>query len=112
MNNLLSMESFRRVAMLLGMVLLGSCGKGKSGDSKVSATGGEVAQQAGLVTVSHSEKVSFNQDIQPLLSEYCYHCHGPDASHRQPKKDPIRLDLEEFAFQAHDGGKPVMLRDR
>jgi Protein of unknown function (DUF1553)/Protein of unknown function (DUF1549)/Planctomycete cytochrome C/Concanavalin A-like lectin/glucanases superfamily len=113
MKNLLSMESFRRVAMLLGMVLLGSCGKSKSGDSKVSATGGEVAQQAGqgtgLVTVSHSEKVSFNQDIQPLLSEYCYHCHGPDASHRQPKKDPIRLDLEEFAFQAHDGGKPVII---
>jgi hypothetical protein len=24
------------------------------------------------------QTVSFNEHIQPVLSEYCYHCHGPD----------------------------------
>ena len=23
-------------------------------------------------------KLGFNEDVQPILSEYCYACHGPD----------------------------------
>ncbi len=34
-------------------------------------------------------EVSFNEHIQPILSEYCYHCHGPDAGTRMPEKEPI-----------------------
>ena len=54
-----------------------------------------------LVLVAHTgvggaataaEKVSFNRQIQPILSEYCYHCHGPDSATRKPKKHPLRLD--------------------
>jgi len=43
--------------------------------------------------------VDFNEHVQPLLSEYCYHCHGPDSKTRLPEKAPLRLDLEEFAFE-------------
>lgn len=43
-------------------------------------------------------EVSFNEHIQPILSEYCYHCHGPDAGTREPKDDPLRLDLAENAL--------------
>jgi Protein of unknown function (DUF1553)/Protein of unknown function (DUF1549)/Planctomycete cytochrome C len=92
------------------MISLSNCGKEKTAASKVLASVAEVSKSGDLVTVSHGEKVSFNQDIQPILSEYCYHCHGPDASNRQPKKEPIRLDLEEFAFQVREDAKPIMIR--
>ena len=41
--------------------------------------------------------ITFNDHVQPILSENCYHCHGPDSATRYPKKEPLRLDREEFA---------------
>jgi hypothetical protein len=38
--------------------------------------------------------VDFSRDIQPILSENCYHCHGPDAAKR---KGDLRLDNEKAA---------------
>jgi len=55
------------------------------------------------------EKLSFNTDVQPVLSEYCYHCHGPDEGTRAPKANPLRLDIEEFALAPRDGGVPVII---
>src|SRR5215471_8794345 len=55
-------------------------------------------------------KVSFNNQIEPILSEYCYPCHGPDSATRKPKKRPLRLDREQFAFQPRDNGKPVIIK--
>lgn len=56
------------------------------------------------------EVVSFNEHVQPLLSEYCYHCHGPDSGTRAPEEAPLRLDIEEHAFAVRDDGKPVILK--
>ena len=56
------------------------------------------------------DQVSFNNQIQPILSEYCYPCHGPDSSTRKPKKHPMRLDREQFAFEPRDDGKPVIVK--
>ena len=36
--------------------------------------------------------VDFSRDVQPLLSENCYFCHGPDAKKREAK---LRLDIAE-----------------
>ena len=45
-------------------------------------------------------KLDFNRDIQPILSENCYHCHGPDKAER---KADLRLDQEKEAKADHDG---------
>ncbi len=41
-----------------------------------------------------AEDVKFNLQIRPLLAEYCFQCHGPDANKR---KGDLRLDLERSA---------------
>jgi hypothetical protein len=55
-------------------------------------------------------KVSFNNVIQPILSENCYPCHGPDSASRKPKKHPLRLDREAFAFEVRSDGNPVIIK--
>ena len=58
------------------------------------------------------EIVSFNEHVQPLLSEYCYHCHGPDSGTREPKTAPLRLAIEKHAFAAREDGKPVIVKGK
>ena len=54
--------------------------------------------------------ISFNSSIQPILSENCYHCHGPDSGTRLPEKEPLRLDREKHAFEKREDGKPVIVK--
>lgn len=54
--------------------------------------------------------ISFNEHVQPIFSEYCYHCHGPDAGTRMPTKEPLRLDIEKDAFTTRDFGAPVIVK--
>src|SRR5712691_5843429 len=63
-----------------------------------------------LDAAPQSDLVSFNNQIQPILSEYCYPCHGPDSATRKPRKHPLRLDREQFAFEPRDDGKPVIIK--
>ena len=46
-------------------------------------------------------KIDFARDIQPILSENCYYCHGPDQGKR---KAGIRLDVEEDALASFEPG--------
>lgn len=54
----------------------------------------------GAVRTASAAPIDFSRDIQPILSENCYHCHGPDAAER---KGDLRLDVEADAKAAKDG---------
>lgn len=42
------------------------------------------------------DKIAFNRDVRPILSDNCFACHGPDAGKRKGK---LRLDLREEALK-------------
>jgi hypothetical protein len=47
-----------------------------------------------MASASTYAEVDFNRQIRPILTEYCFHCHGPDSTKRS---GDLRLDLESEA---------------
>ena len=41
------------------------------------------------------DKISYNFEVRPILSDKCYACHGPDANKR---KAELRLDIQDSAY--------------
>jgi hypothetical protein len=59
---------------------------------------------------SEAEPVDFNRDIRPLMSDRCFHCHGPDA---KKVEGDLRLDIEvsakEFAISPGDPSDSTLI---
>ncbi|MEJ6723635.1 MAG: DUF1549 domain-containing protein, partial [Akkermansiaceae bacterium] len=51
------------------------------------------------------EKVSYNHDIRPILSENCFYCHGPDPETREAD---MALHEAEFAYALIDVAHPIV----
>jgi hypothetical protein len=51
-------------------------------------------------------KVEFNRDVRPILSDNCFHCHGPDQNAREAE---LRLDIRDEAVkEAASGATPIV----
>jgi mono/diheme cytochrome c family protein len=72
--------------VLAGWLCLNPCAAAQSREAKPAAV------------PENPQKLSFNGTIQPILSENCYACHGPDPGGR---KAGLRLDRSEFSLAPH-----------
>ncbi len=66
---------------------------------------------SGMATRAAEAPVDFDRDIRPILSDQCFHCHGPDAKNQ---KSEFRLDTKEHLFAdlgGYFGVKPGSLED-
>jgi hypothetical protein len=55
--------------------------------------------------------IDFNRDVRPILSDRCFHCHGPDAKNQ---KSDFRLNTKANAYAdlgGYFGIKPGSLKD-
>jgi mono/diheme cytochrome c family protein len=57
----------------------------------------------GLVARAEEKKVDFTKDIQPILSENCFKCHGPDN-----QEAGLRLDRKSPAMKGGERGSPIV----
>lgn len=54
-------------------------------------------------SVAWGDEIDYNRDVRPILSDKCFHCHGPDEHNR---KANLRLDIFEGSRQAVKGERP------
>lgn len=53
-----------------------------------------------------ADKIDFNRQIRPILSQNCFLCHGPDEKERKGK---LRLDLRDDALKAGSSGNAAIV---
>lgn len=57
-------------------------------------------------SLSIAATLDYGRDIQPVLAEHCFHCHGQDEHSR---KGELRLDVREAALKGGEGDGPALV---
>src|SRR5437762_909342 len=74
----------------------------------IVVVGAGVALGAIVSQAPAAQKVKFNRDIRPILTDNCFACHGPDPGSR---KANLRLDQELGLFGERKGGHAIIKGD-
>ncbi|MFM8493983.1 MAG: c-type cytochrome domain-containing protein, partial [Planctomycetia bacterium] len=56
-----------------------------------------------------AERISYNRDIRPILSENCFGCHGPDDHDR---KAGLRFDVPQPDTPSTDSGLAAIVQGK
>jgi hypothetical protein len=93
--------------LLPSLALLSACSKSRKSSATPTTETSTATAQA---SPAAGKKIDYRRDIQPILSNYCYHCHGPDTATREPKAMPLRLDIRDkaLAYVNDDGVKTIV----
>ncbi|MBN8246070.1 MAG: DUF1549 domain-containing protein, partial [Verrucomicrobia bacterium] len=67
---------------------------------------GMLVGMAACGALSAADRVDFNFEVRPLLSDRCFFCHGPDEKARKAK---LRLDQRDGVFEARKEGRRVVV---
>ena len=71
----------------------------------VSCLAANVFAVAWPITASADDPIRFSLQIRPILADNCFHCHGPDETHREAE---LRLDDETSAKARRDEGAAIV----
>ena len=61
---------------------------------------------AGGAPAQSSPPIDYNRQVRPILSNQCFKCHGPDATHRQ---GGLRLDIPDAPLKPSDSGATAVV---
>jgi hypothetical protein len=50
------------------------------------------------------DKIDYNRDVRPILSNSCYACHGPDSKNND---SDLRLDIRQSAIDEFSAPTPM-----
>ena len=76
-----------------------------SGAGLFIATSRHTTAASTVAAARIDDQVQFNRDIRPILTDNCFHCHGPDPASR---KAGLRLDRDSGLFGQTDNGVSVV----